>query len=42
MSSLLGAADALSNAVVCGDIRQLDGVKELQGLIEALVQRHLI
>lgn len=39
---LLGAADAISNAVVCSDIRQMDGVKELQGLIEALVQRHII
>lgn len=37
---LVRAADAISNAVVYGDISQQQGLAELQALILALVERH--
>lgn len=40
MWGMLGAADAISNAVVGGDISQQQGLAELQALILALVERH--
>ncbi|WP_293794154.1 TetR/AcrR family transcriptional regulator [uncultured Pantoea sp.] len=40
MWGMLGAADAISNAVVGGDISQQQGLAELQALILALVDRH--
>jgi hypothetical protein len=40
MWGILGAADAISTAVVCGDISQQQGLAELQALILALVERH--
>ncbi|MDY0927947.1 TetR/AcrR family transcriptional regulator [Enterobacter sp. CFBP8995] len=40
MWGMLGAADAISNAVVYGDISQQQGLAELQALILALVERH--
>ncbi|MFC7775919.1 MULTISPECIES: TetR/AcrR family transcriptional regulator [unclassified Pantoea] len=40
MWGMLGAADAISHAVVCGDISQQQGLAELQALILALVERH--
>jgi len=40
MWGVLGAADAISNAVVSGDISQQQGLAELQALIITLVERH--
>ncbi len=40
MWGILGAADAISNAVVSGDITLQQGVAELQALIITLVERH--
>ena len=37
---MLGAADAISNAVVCGDILQQEGLQELTLLIINLVERY--
>lgn len=42
MWGILGAADAISNAVVCEDISQQQGLAELQSLIITLVERHRI